>query len=160
MRKPVCGEPVRAVVSKLGVWTASALRLPYPHVDVNSANGGRQNPALSGLPLQHASPRILKLMKTSVPLTASWRAIAVARNHPELTQPYAPPCGFPGETEEDFQMLLDATTKKEARLDRVGCFRSTARWKARARMSCRIRCGRGEKNAGTRFYATATANLR
>ena len=74
------------------------------------------------IPLQHASPKVLKLMKRpgSVERTLErvkrWREIC-----PELTLRSTFIVGFPGETEEDFQMLLDFLT--EARLDRVGCFK-------------------------------------
>lgn len=74
------------------------------------------------IPLQHASPKILKLMKRpgSVERTLErvkrWREIC-----PELTLRSTFIVGFPGETEEDFQMLLDFLS--EARLDRVGCFK-------------------------------------
>ncbi|MGL4214777.1 MAG: radical SAM protein, partial [Morganella morganii] len=73
-------------------------------------------------PLQHASPRILKLMKRpgaverTLERIKRWREIC-----PELTLRSTFIVGFPGETEEDFQMLLDFLT--EARLDRVGCFK-------------------------------------
>ncbi len=74
------------------------------------------------IPLQHASPRILKLMKRpgsvdrQLARIKQWREIC-----PELTLRSTFIVGFPGETEEDFQMLLDFL--KEARLDRVGCFK-------------------------------------
>ena len=74
------------------------------------------------IPLQHASPRILKLMKRpgsvdrQLARIKQWREIC-----PDLTLRSTFIVGFPGETEEDFQMLLDFL--KEARLDRVGCFK-------------------------------------
>src|SRR5699024_751979 len=74
------------------------------------------------IPLQHASPKILKAMKRpgSIDRTLErikqWREIC-----PELTLRSTFIVGFPGETEEDFQMLLDFI--QEAQLDRVGCFK-------------------------------------
>jgi len=74
------------------------------------------------IPLQHASPRILKLMKRpgaverTLERIHSWRTIC-----PEITLRSTFIVGFPGETEEDFQMLLDFLEKAE--LDRVGCFK-------------------------------------
>ncbi|SUC11899.1 ribosomal protein S12 methylthiotransferase [Proteus mirabilis] len=96
---------------------------PYPHVDevIPLMAEGKILPYLD-IPLQHASPKVLKLMKRpgSVERTLErvkrWREIC-----PELTLRSTFIVGFPGETEEDFQMLLDFLT--EARLDRVGCFK-------------------------------------
>jgi len=74
------------------------------------------------IPFQHASPKILKLMKRPgnqekvLERIKAWRAIC-----PELTIRSTFVVGFPGETEEDFQMLLDWL--EEAELDRVGCFK-------------------------------------
>ena len=74
------------------------------------------------IPLQHASPKILKAMKRPgsvervLERIKKWREIC-----PELTLRSTFIVGFPGETEEDFQMLLDFL--KEAQLDRVGCFK-------------------------------------
>lgn len=74
------------------------------------------------IPLQHASPKILKAMKRpgSIDRTLErikqWREIC-----PDLTLRSTFIVGFPGETEEDFQLLLDFL--KEAQLDRVGCFK-------------------------------------
>ncbi len=64
-------------VIKTGRLDTSALRLPYPHVDdvIPLMAEGKILPYLD-IPLQHASPRILKLMKRPVPLTASWRALS------------------------------------------------------------------------------------
>ena len=74
------------------------------------------------VPFQHASPRILKLMKRpgnaekTLEQIKSWREIC-----PDLVIRSTFIVGFPGETEEDFQMLLDWL--EEAQLDRVGCFK-------------------------------------
>jgi ribosomal protein S12 methylthiotransferase len=74
------------------------------------------------IPFQHGSPRILKLMKrpahaeNTLERIARWREIC-----PDLTLRSTFIVGFPGETEQDFQLLLDWLA--EARLDRVGCFK-------------------------------------
>lgn len=124
------GEPVKTSMvglceqlSKLGVWTRLHYVYPYPHVDdvIPLMAEGKILPYLD-IPLQHASPRILKLMKRpgsvdrQLARIKQWREIC-----PELTLRSTFIVGFPGETEEDFQMLLDFL--KEARLDRVGCFK-------------------------------------
>ncbi|WP_337236391.1 30S ribosomal protein S12 methylthiotransferase RimO [Proteus faecis] len=110
-------------LAKLGIWVRLHYVYPYPHVDdvIPLMAEGKILPYLD-IPLQHASPKILKLMKRpgSVERTLErvkrWREIC-----PELTLRSTFIVGFPGETEEDFQMLLDFLT--EARLDRVGCFK-------------------------------------
>lgn len=107
----------------LGVWVRLHYVYPYPHVDnlIPLMAQGKILPYLD-IPLQHASPKILKSMKRpgSVERTLErikkWREIC-----PELTLRSTFIVGFPGETEEDFQMLLDFL--KEAQLDRVGCFK-------------------------------------
>ena len=124
------GEPVKTSMvslceqlSKLGIWTRLHYVYPYPHVDdvIPLMAEGKILPYLD-IPLQHASPRILKLMKRpgsvdrQLARIKQWREIC-----PELTLRSTFNVGFPGETEEDFQMLLDFL--KEARLDRVGCFK-------------------------------------
>ncbi|MFN6884137.1 30S ribosomal protein S12 methylthiotransferase RimO, partial [Proteus mirabilis] len=109
-------------LAKLGIWVRLHYVYPYPHVDevIPLMAEGKILPYLD-IPLQHASPKVLKLMKRpgSVERTLErvkrWREIC-----PELTLRSTFIVGFPGETEEDFQMLLDFLT--EARLDRVGCF--------------------------------------
>lgn len=109
-------------LSELGVWTRLHYVYPYPHVDdvIPLMAEGKLLPYLD-IPFQHASPRILKLMKRpgaverTLERIKRWREIC-----PELTLRSTFIVGFPGETEEDFQMLLDFL--QEARLDRVGCF--------------------------------------
>ena len=124
------GEPVKTSMvglceqlAKLGIWTRLHYVYPYPHVDdvIPLMAEGKILPYLD-IPLQHASPRILKLMKRpgsvdrQLARIKQWREIC-----PDLTLRSTFIVGFPGETEEDFQMLLDFL--KEARLDRVGCFK-------------------------------------
>ncbi|MDB6060539.1 MAG: rimO [Verrucomicrobiaceae bacterium] len=109
-------------LSELGVWVRLHYVYPYPHVDnvIPLMAEGKILPYLD-IPFQHASPRILKLMKRpahqekTLDRIKHWREIC-----PELTIRSTFIVGFPGETEEDFQMLLDWLD--EAQLDRVGCF--------------------------------------
>ena len=107
----------------LGIWIRLHYVYPYPHVDdlIPLMAQGKILPYLD-IPLQHASPKILKAMKRPgsvervLERIKKWREIC-----PELTLRSTFIVGFPGETEEDFQILLDFL--KEAQLDRVGCFK-------------------------------------
>ncbi|MGV6806836.1 MAG: 30S ribosomal protein S12 methylthiotransferase RimO [bacterium] len=109
-------------LGELGVWVRLHYVYPYPHVDnvIPLMAEGRILPYLD-IPFQHASPRILKLMKRpgnqekTLERIKAWRAVC-----PDLVIRSTFIVGFPGETEEDFQMLLDWL--EEAQLDRVGCF--------------------------------------
>lgn len=106
----------------LGVWVRLHYVYPYPHVDeaVELMAEGKILPYLD-IPFQHASPNVLRNMKRpgKIEKTAErikkWREIC-----PDLTIRSTFIVGFPGETEEDFQMLLDWLD--EVQLDRVGCF--------------------------------------
>ena len=124
------GRPVRArfadlvrALGTLGVWVRLHYVYPYPHVDdvIPLMAEGKVLPYLD-VPFQHGSPRILKLMKrpahaeNTLARIRRWREIC-----PEITLRSTFIVGFPGESEQDFQMLLDWLA--EARLDRVGCFR-------------------------------------
>lgn len=110
-------------LGKLGIWVRLHYVYPYPHVDdlIPLMAEGLLLPYLD-IPLQHASPEILKAMKRpgkidrTLERIKQWREIC-----PDLTLRSTFIVGFPGETEEDFQMLLDFL--KEAQLDRVGCFK-------------------------------------
>ena len=110
-------------LGKLGVWVRLHYVYPYPHVDkvIPLMAEGKILPYLD-IPFQHASPRLLKLMKRpgnqekTLDRIKAWRDIC-----PELVIRSTFIVGFPGETEEDFQMLLDWL--EEAQLDRVGCFK-------------------------------------
>jgi ribosomal protein S12 methylthiotransferase len=109
-------------LGELGVWIRLHYVYPYPHVDkvIELMSDGRVLPYLD-IPFQHASARILKLMKrpaasaNTLERIAAWRRVA-----PDLTIRSTFIVGFPGETEQDFQELLDWL--REAQLDRVGCF--------------------------------------
>ena len=110
-------------LGKLGIWVRLHYVYPYPHVDdlIPLMAEGLLLPYLD-IPLQHASPKILKAMKRpgkidrTLERIKQWREICL-----DLTLRSTFIVGFPGETEEDFQMLLDFL--KEAQLDRVGCFK-------------------------------------
>lgn len=123
------GQPVKTrmtelceALSSMGVWVRLHYVYPYPHVDelIPLMAAGKLLPYLD-IPFQHASPKVLKLMKRpafedkTLARIKSWREIC-----PELTIRSTFIVGFPGETEEDFQYLLDWLS--EAQLDRVGCF--------------------------------------
>jgi ribosomal protein S12 methylthiotransferase len=109
-------------LGSLGVWVRLHYVYPYPHVDeiIPLMAEGKVLPYLD-IPFQHASPRILKAMKrpaaraNTLQRIRTWREIC-----PELTLRSTFIVGFPGETEADFEQLLDFLD--EAQLDRVGCF--------------------------------------
>jgi ribosomal protein S12 methylthiotransferase len=109
-------------LAELGVWTRLHYVYPYPHVDdvIPLMAAGRILPYLD-IPFQHASPRILKLMKRpgavdkTLQRIQKWRAMC-----PDLTIRSTFIVGFPGETEAEFEELLDFL--REAELDRVGAF--------------------------------------
>ena len=123
------GRPVRTRMTELaralgtlGVWVRLHYVYPYPHVDevIPLMAEGAVLPYLD-VPFQHASPRILKAMKrpasaeNNLARIRRWREIC-----PELTIRSTFIVGFPGETEADFETLLEFL--EEAQLDRVGCF--------------------------------------
>jgi len=123
------GIPVRTRMTDLvkhlgdlGIWVRLHYVYPYPHVDevIPLMAAGKILPYLD-IPFQHASPRILKAMKRpaatedTLARLRAWRATC-----PEITIRSTFIVGFPGETEQDFQLLLDFL--QEAQLDRVGCF--------------------------------------
>jgi ribosomal protein S12 methylthiotransferase len=109
-------------LSQFGIWVRLHYVYPYPHVNeiIPLMAEGKILPYLD-IPFQHASPRILKAMKrpasaeNTMQRISQWREIC-----PEITIRSTFIAGFPGETEEDFQQLLDFLD--EAQLDRVGCF--------------------------------------
>ena len=109
-------------LSELGIWTRLHYVYPYPHVDdiIPLMADGKLLPYLD-IPFQHASPRILKLMKRpgavdkTLERIQRWRAIC-----PDITIRSTFIVGFPGETDEDFEQLLSFLDMAE--LDRVGAF--------------------------------------
>ncbi|MDO5668168.1 MAG: 30S ribosomal protein S12 methylthiotransferase RimO [Alcaligenaceae bacterium] len=110
-------------LSDLGVWVRLHYVYPYPNVDevIPLMAAGKILPYLD-IPFQHASPKILRAMKRP-----AFEDRTLARIHqwreqcPDITIRSTFIVGFPGETEEDFQYLLDWLS--EAQLDRVGCFK-------------------------------------
>jgi ribosomal protein S12 methylthiotransferase len=123
------GRPVRTrmtelceALGELGVWVRLHYVYPYPHVDevIPLMADGRILPYLD-VPFQHASPRILKLMKRPAAAERNLERIRAWREGcPDLTIRSTFIVGFPGETEAEFEELLDFL--REAQLDRVGCF--------------------------------------
>jgi ribosomal protein S12 methylthiotransferase len=109
-------------LSGLGVWVRLHYVYPYPSVDdvIPLMAEGKLLPYLD-VPFQHASPRLLKLMKRpasaerTLERVQRWREIC-----PEITIRSTFIVGFPGETEAEFEALLDFL--EQAQLDRVGCF--------------------------------------
>lgn len=109
-------------LGQLGLWTRLHYVYPYPSVDavVPLMAEGLILPYLD-VPFQHAHPRVLKAMKRpasaekNLERIAAWRAVC-----PDITIRSTFIAGFPGETEAEFEYLLDFL--REARLDRVGCF--------------------------------------
>ncbi len=123
------GRPVKTRMTELarelgslGVWVRLHYVYPYPHVDevIPLMAEGKILPYLD-VPLQHASSRILRLMKrpgnseNNLERIRAWRKI-----RPDIAIRSTFIAGFPGETEAEFEELLDFL--KEAELDRVGCF--------------------------------------
>jgi len=109
-------------LGKMDVWTRLHYVYPYPHVDsvIPLMAEGKILPYLD-IPFQHASPAVLKSMRRpanqvkTLDRIKAWRAIA-----PDLAIRSNFIVGFPGETEEDFEFLLDWL--EEAEIDRIGCF--------------------------------------
>ncbi|KAB2847381.1 MAG: 30S ribosomal protein S12 methylthiotransferase RimO, partial [Hyphomicrobiaceae bacterium] len=124
------GAPLKArfldlamALGELGAWTRLHYVYPYPHVDavIPLMAEGKILPYLD-IPFQHASPRVLKAMRRpahqerTLDRLAAWRKVC-----PDLAIRSTFIVGFPGETEEDFEVLLDWI--RQARLNRVGCFK-------------------------------------
>ena len=109
-------------LGELGIWVRLHYVYPYPHVDeiIPLMRDKLILPYLD-IPLQHASTRVLKAMKrpasseNTLERIASWRAIC-----PDITLRSTFIVGFPGETDAEFEELLDFL--QAAQLDRVGCF--------------------------------------
>ena len=127
------GKPVKTHMTQLvgalgelaaqyGAWVRLHYVYPYPHVDdvIPMMADGRVLPYLD-VPLQHAHPDVLKRMKRpasgekNIERIRAWRAMC-----PDITIRSTFIAGFPGETEAEFEYLLDFL--KEAEIDRLGCF--------------------------------------
>lgn len=116
-------ETLARELGSLGAWVRLHYVYPYPHVDrlIPLMADGVILPYLD-IPFQHASPKVLNLMKRPAHQEKTLGRIQKWRETcPDLALRSTFIVGFPGETEEDFQLLLDWL--KEARLDRVGCFK-------------------------------------
>jgi ribosomal protein S12 methylthiotransferase len=127
------GQPLQSrfldlarALGQFGIWVRLHYVYPYPHVDdvIPLMAEGRILPYLD-IPFQHASPKILKLMKRPgnrervLERIQAWRECC-----PELVIRSTFIVGFPGETDDDFQQLLDFLDTSQ--LDRVGCFMYSA----------------------------------
>lgn len=107
----------------LGAWIRLHYVYPYPHVDevIGLMADGKVLPYLD-IPFQHAAPNVLKAMKRPANTDKVLDRIKMWRQGcPDLTLRSTFIVGFPGETEQDFQYLLDWLT--EAQIDRLGCFK-------------------------------------
>jgi ribosomal protein S12 methylthiotransferase len=111
-----------AALGELGVWVRLHYVYPYPHVDniIPLMADGKVLPYLD-IPFQHASPTLLRKMRRPGQVEQTLERIHSWRQQvPDLTLRSTFIVGFPGETEDDFNQLLDFL--QEAQLDRVGCF--------------------------------------
>jgi ribosomal protein S12 methylthiotransferase len=115
-------EALGELAKKYDAWVRLHYVYPYPHVDhiIPFMNNGHVLPYLD-VPLQHAHPDVLKRMKRpasgekNIERIKAWRAMC-----PDITIRSTFIAGFPGETEEEFEYLLDFL--REAEIDRLGCF--------------------------------------
>ncbi len=127
---PWKGSPLKAkfldlsrALGDLGVWVRMHYVYPYPHVDdvIPLMAEGKILPYLD-IPFQHASPSVLKAMRRPAHQEKTAARIATWRNIcPDLAVRSTFIVGFPGETEADFQILLD--WMREAKINRAGCFK-------------------------------------
>lgn len=157
-------------LGEFGVWVRLQYVYPYPHVDdvIQLMIDGKVLPYLD-IPFQHASPAVLKQMRrpaaqeTTLARIKTWRELC-----PDLALRSTFIVGFPGETDDDFQYLLDWLD--EAQIDRVGCFKyepvagatsnkldgavpdetKTARWNALMARQQKISAQRLKRKVGTR----------
>ena len=123
------GRPLKTRMQELcealgefGIWVRLHYVYPYPHVDkiIPLMAEGKILPYLD-VPFQHGSPEVLKRMQRPAAAEKSLERIKAWRDTcPDITLRSAFIVGFPGETEDDFDVLLDFI--REAQLDRVGCF--------------------------------------
>ena len=115
-------QELGALAEEHDLWVRLHYVYPYPHIDeiIPQMAGGRVLPYLD-VPFQHAHPEVLKRMKRpasgerNIERVRAWRAMC-----PEITLRSTFIAGFPGETEAQFEYMLDFL--REAQLDRVGCF--------------------------------------
>ena len=110
-------------LGELGAWVRLHYVYPYPHVDevIPLMAEGKVLPYLD-IPFQHASPAVLKNMRRPAHHEKTLERIRRWREEcPDLALRSTFIVGFPGETDEDFEMLLDWL--EEAKIDRAGCFK-------------------------------------
>ena len=132
-------------LGSLGAWVRLHYVYPYPHVDdvLPLMAEGKVLPYLD-IPFQHASPRVLKAMRRpahqekTLERIAGWRSVC-----PELAIRSTFIVGFPGETEEDFQFLLDWIKRGEARARRLLQVRAGGGRHGQRHRRCRARRGEG-----------------
>ena len=157
-------------LGELGAWVRLQYVYPYPHVDevIGLMASGNVLPYLD-IPFQHASPEVLKQMRRPAAQDKTLARIQAWRSEcPDLTLRSTFIVGFPGETDADFQYLLEWLD--EAQIDRVGCFKyepvagatsnalgnpvpeeiKTARWNALMARQQRISAQRLKRKVGTR----------
>jgi ribosomal protein S12 methylthiotransferase len=157
-------------LGELGAWVRLQYVYPYPHVDevIGLMTEGKVLPYLD-IPFQHASPEVLKQMRRPAAQDKTLARIKAWREQcPELTLRSTFIVGFPGETDADFQYLLDWLD--EAQIDRVGCFKyepvagatsnaienpvpeeiKTARWNALMARQQKISAQRLKRKVGSR----------
>ncbi len=157
-------------LGELGAWVRLQYVYPYPHVDevISLMTEGKVLPYLD-IPFQHASPGVLKQMRRPASQDKTLNRIKKWREEcPDLTLRSTFIVGFPGETDSDFQYLLDWLD--EAQIDRVGCFKyepvagatsnaienpvpeeiKTARWNALMARQQKISAQRLKRKVGTR----------
>ncbi|MBI3702054.1 MAG: 30S ribosomal protein S12 methylthiotransferase RimO [Afipia sp.] len=157
-------------LGEFGAWVRLQYVYPYPHVDevIALMNEGKVLPYLD-IPFQHASPDVLKQMRRPAAQDKTLARIKAWREEcPELALRSTFIVGFPGETDSDFQYLLDWLD--EAQIDRVGCFKyesvagatsnaldnpvpediKTARWNALMARQQKISAQRLKRKVGTR----------
>ena len=157
-------------LGELGVWIRLQYVYPYPHVDevIGLMTEGKVLPYLD-IPFQHASPAVLKQMRRPAARDTTLARIKKWREQcPDLALRSTFIVGFPGETDEDFQYLLDWLD--EAQIDRVGCFKyepvagatsnkldgavpdeiKAARWNALMARQQKISAQRLKRKVGTR----------
>ncbi|HEY0234586.1 MAG TPA: 30S ribosomal protein S12 methylthiotransferase RimO [Afipia sp.] len=157
-------------LGELGAWVRLQYVYPYPHVDeiIGLMLEGKVLPYLD-IPFQHASPDVLKQMRRPAAQDKTLARIKTWREQcPELTLRSTFIVGFPGETDADFQYLLDWLD--EAQIDRLGCFKyepvagatsntldgavpdeiKTARWNALMARQQKISAQRLKRKVGTR----------
>lgn len=157
-------------LGELGAWVRLQYVYPYPHVDevIGLMTEGKVLPYLD-IPFQHASPEVLKQMRRPAAQDKTLARIKAWREQcPDLTLRSTFIVGFPGETDSDFQYLLDWLD--EAQIDRVGCFKyepvagatsntienpvpeeiKTARWNALMARQQKISAQRLKRKVGSR----------